>query len=163
MYLVRHSDDILHFLCSKSTKSIDLFDNFFYFVAFSTNFSPKNRTKLTIYKFDDLVYNTKAVGGTNSTATHNCLYLHAEYQSYDIKRAGINSRLCFFFFQPFSGHFRRHSFGKRRSYRAFSVSLRPIIEQRVKMYNARRKYYSHKQNIRSDTIKFHQMLIINYY
>jgi hypothetical protein len=44
------------------------------------------------------VYNTKAVGGTNSTATHNCLYHLAEYQSYDIKRARDRPSVVLFLF-----------------------------------------------------------------
>lgn len=53
------------------------------------------------------MYNTKAVGGTNSTATHNCLYLHAEYQSYDIKRAWDELTVVLFLFPVFSCHSRK--------------------------------------------------------
>jgi hypothetical protein len=44
------------------------------------------------------LYNTIAVGGTNSTATHNCLYHLAEYQSYDIKRARDRLTVVLFLF-----------------------------------------------------------------
>ena len=45
-----------------------------------------------------MLYNTIAVGGTNSTATHNCLCLLAEYQSYDIKRARDELTVVLFLF-----------------------------------------------------------------
>jgi hypothetical protein len=44
------------------------------------------------------LYNTIAVGGTNSTATHNCLYHPAEYQAYDIKRARDRPTVVLFLF-----------------------------------------------------------------
>jgi len=91
-------NDILRFFCEKVTKALGLVHVFFSFVSFSTKFSLKNRLFFTIYKFAFLVYNTKAVGGTNSTATHNCLYHLAEYQSYDIKRARDRPTVVLLFF-----------------------------------------------------------------
>ena len=71
----RHLCDILRFLCIKSTNVFGLAESIFSFVSFSTKFYLKNRTNWTIYKSRQIVYNTKAVGGTNSTASRTTVFI----------------------------------------------------------------------------------------
>ena len=63
------------FFMFKKHKNPDAFVYFFSFVSFLTKFLTKNRTIWTIYKRVDMLYNTKAVGGTNSTASRTTVFI----------------------------------------------------------------------------------------